>query len=545
MTTTDALPATWPLPTTFAPRPYQLVGLRRATDNHLVLEHGLGAGKSTVSLAVLEVLGIQHALVLCPPSVKAVWRDELAENAARSWVVWAGEVKGNNGKALKNPSVARRVEAITQAREDARRLRRPFMAVVNYESTHQAVMSKFLLGSPWDALICDESQHLAGSASSGSRFTAKLAKLIRARGGRIILCTGTFMPHSALSVFGQMRTLNPDVLGWSWPAFKARYAKWRVLRETAWCPGCMKAANVAYIGELCTRERPYNGCAHPPRDTMPCGEMIVRGDPVYHKTPRGDLIPDGVREDRRDELMARLRPWVHRVSQEELDAQTGLVEAVPQLRTCTLDPAARKAYDALKRDLIAQVADGTIVAANAMVAVGKLMMLTSGHYRDASTGEMQVFGGALCAKAQLLMDEFGEVDPTLEPTVVFYQYRYDASRIRAVCSELGLRYGELSGQRTDGLDGKYMAPNIDVLACQWQSGSEGINLSRSHTQIDYSLTFKLTQFQQAGRRLNRQGQVHACTRRVLACEETIDIGCFHALKKRQITNDSILRLLGD
>ncbi len=534
---------TWPLPTTFAPRPYQLVGLRRATDNHLVLEHGLGAGKSTVSLGVLEALGTQHALVLCPPSVKAVWRDELAENAARTWVVWAGEVKGNNGKALKNPSVARRVEAITQAREGARRLGRPFMAVVNYESTHQAIMSKFLLTTPWDALICDESQHLAGSASSGSRFTAKLAKLVRARGGRIVLCTGTFMPHSALSVFGQMRTLNPDVLGWSWPAFKARYAKWRVLRETAWCPGCMKAANVAMIGELCGRQRTDPGSRF---GGWTCGEMIVRGDPVYHKTPRGDLIPDGVREDRRDELMARLRPWVHRVSQEELDAQTGLVEAIPQLRTCTLDPAARKAYDALKRDLIAQVSDGTIVAANAMVAVGKLMMLTSGHYRDASTGEMQTFAPppGYCSKALLLAEELRETDPA-EPVVVFYQYRHDATQIRDICEMLGRRYGELSGQRTDGLDGKYMAPDIDVLACQWQSGSEGINLSRSHTQIDYSLTFKLTQFQQAGRRLNRQGQVHACTRRVLACEETIDIGCFHALKKRQLTNDSILRLLGD
>ena len=40
--------------------------------------------------------------------------------------------------------------------------------------------------------------------------------------------TGTLMPHSALSLYGQFRALDPDVLGTSWSAFKARYAAWRV-----------------------------------------------------------------------------------------------------------------------------------------------------------------------------------------------------------------------------------------------------------------------------------------------------------------------------
>ncbi len=537
---------TWPLPTEFAPRPYQLEALARATQSEQVFDHGLGAGKSTVSLAALEALGCQRVLVMCPAKVLAVWRDELVENAARKWVVWSGVVRGSNGRPLKNPSVARRVEAIDEAHKGAFRLGRPFMAVVNYESAHQQVMADLLLLSEWDALICDESQHLASAQSAGTKLLRKVAYRVRRRGGRVILCTGTFMPHSALSVFGQMLVLDPDVLGSSWPAFKARYAKWRVLRETAWCPGCMKAANTAFFGELCTRTRMFDGYMTDSYLAI-CGEMIVAGDPIYHKTPRGDLIPDGVREDRREELMDRLRPWVHRVSQAELDAQTGLVEAVPQLRTCTLDAPARKAYDALKRELIAQVDAGTIVAANAMVAVGKLMMLTSGHFRDDGTHEMRAYHeDALCAKAKLLRDELKEsLEADAGPVVIFYQYRYDATQIDNVCYLLGLRYGELSGQRTDGLDGKFMAPGIDVLAVQWQAGSEGINLSRSHTQIDYSLTFKLTAFQQAGRRLNRQGQTHACTRRVLACEDTIDVGAFHALKRRQITNDSILQLLGD
>ncbi len=537
---TTAPPITWPLPTSFKPRPYQLDGVRRAVEQHLVYDCALGSGKSTMSLATIEALGCRRVLVLAPVRVLVVWRDEVNENAARTWTTWSGEVRGASGKRLSNPSVTKRVEAIQTAMAGAQRLRRPFMAAVNYESTHQGVMSEYLLGVQWDALICDEAHHLAGSASASSRYTAKLARGVRGNGGRIILCTGTFFPHSPLSAFGQMRTLDPSVLGTSWTSFKARYAKWRVLRETAWCPGCKREANLAFVGKPCNRPRTIIGGGV---DTPGCGAIVEPGEPVYHRTPRGDLIPDGVREDRREELMERLAPWVHRVSQEELDAQTGLVEAVPQLRTCPLDPTARKAYDTLKRELIARVADGTIVASNAMVNVGKLMMVTSGHYRDEGSGEMRTLhDGDLCAKAKLLYGELAE-DEDAEPVVVFYSYRYDATQIRLVCEKLGRRYGELSGDRND-LDGKFM-PDVEVFAVQWQAGSEGLNFSRARHEIDYSLTFNLTRFTQAPRRLNRQGQTRHVTRRVLACEDTIDYACFHKLKRRELDNRAVLALLGD
>ena len=41
--------ATWPLPTTFDPRPYQADALQRAVAMHTVLDHGLGAGKDAAA----------------------------------------------------------------------------------------------------------------------------------------------------------------------------------------------------------------------------------------------------------------------------------------------------------------------------------------------------------------------------------------------------------------------------------------------------------------------------------------------------------------
>lgn len=535
MAVIDAPAVAWPLPTTFRPRDYQVDGLRKALHGNIVYDVGLGGGKSTMSLAALEALGAKRVLVLCPAKVIAVWRDEVAENAARQWVTFTGTVQGARGP-LKNPSVARRCEAIIQADADARRIGRPFMAVVNYEATCQKTMANLLLGTPWDALICDESHKLAGAGAKTSILTKKVGERVRGRGGRIILCTGTFMPHSALSVYGQMRTLDTTALGTSWAAFKARYAKWRVLRERNICPVCCRA-----------HDRPVGtGCPILCIDRT-TGEYakLVKGEPIYHVTPGGEKIPDGVDPEREAELMGRIAPWVHRVSQAELDAQTGLVEAVPQLRTIALDAETRRMYDALEKDLIAQYADGTITSANAMTNFGTLLRVANGHGRDAGTGEMRglhLDRNGLCAKARLLLDELADEDPR-EPIVVFANWVFDFAQIERVCEKLGRRYGELSGRRTDGLDGKYMAPHIDLLAVQWQAGSEGLNFTRARHEIDYSLSTVSTPNTQAPRRLNRQGQTRHVTRRILAIEDSVEVNWFYALKRRTDQNDAILSRL--
>jgi hypothetical protein len=375
------------------------------------------------------------------------------------------------------------------------------MAVVNYEATVQRSMRDLLLGTAWDALICDESHKLAGAGAKTSKLTAQIAARVRGRGGRVVLCTGTFMPHSALSVYGQMRTLDSSVLGTSWTAFKARYAAWRVIRVTP------------------------------------------EGDPIYHRTPRGDLIPDGVRPDRETELMARIAPHVHRVTQDELDAQTGLVETAPQLRTCVLRPAARRVYDALERDLIAQTAQGTITAANAMVNVLRLAQVTSGYGVDATTGNaMSLDEADLPEKAVLLADELADY-PATEPVVVFARFHHDLDQIRRVAEKQGRRYAEISGRRADGLDGHRMTTGAEVVGVQPQAGGAGISLTRAALCIFYSSDWSLANYDQAKRRVLRQGQTRHVTYLHLVAEETVDVSLFYALKKRRATNDAVLARL--
>jgi hypothetical protein len=511
----------WPLPTTFDPRPFQLEGVARGLRQHLQLDIGLGGGKTTISLAIAEARQAQCVLVTCPRRVIAVWSDELAEHAARDWVVWAGEVVGRHGKPLKNPSVARRCEALIEAYKKSLILRRPFMAVVNYEAIAQKQMNALLLGTPWDMFVGDESHKLAGAAGVISKRIAKVTERIRGRGGRIVLQTGTFMPHSALSVYGQLRALNPEILGWSSTNFKARYAKWRIARERNICDRCGRESRND-VGAMCDS----------------CGGRIERGEPIYQTTPGGFRIPDGVREDRQDELINRIRPHVLRVSQDDLDAQTGLVETPPQLRTIELDVATRKVYDQLERDLIAQAAGGTITAANAMVNVTRLAQVTSGYGVDAITGDTLLLADRP-QKARLLADELEDLD-LREPVVVFARFHHDLDQIRLVAESQGRRYGEISGRRADGLHGHLMHPDVDVVGVQPQAGGAGINLTRARLCVFYSSDWSLANYDQAKRRVLRQGQTRHVTYLHLVAEDTIDVTLFYALKKRRDTVTALL-----
>ena len=489
---------TWPLPTAWEPRPYQLDGVALAVERNCIFAWGLGAGKSPAALAVAEALGATRVLVLCPSKVIAVWRDEVAENAARTWTVWAGEVNGARGP-LRNPSVSRRAEALIQANSGALRIGRPFMAVVNYEAVLGRDMLALLLGTPWDMIICDESHKLAGAGAKTSRQVARVTARCRARGGRIILTTGTLMPHSALSLYGQFRALDPDVLGTSWTAFKSRYAAWRVNYH------------------------------HPD------------GTPELHRTPNGQPIPDGVRADRETELMARVSPHILRVSQAELDAQTGLHEPPPQLRTCVLAPATRRVYDALEKDLIARTDQGVITAANAMVSVTRLAQVTSGYGKDATTGAT-IRLAEPPEKLRLLADELDEYD-VREPIIIFARFHHDFDEIRKLCEKQGRRYGEISGRRSDGLDGKHMDDRFDVVAVQPQSGGAGINLSRARIGIYYSSDWSLAAYDQAKRRILRQGQTRPVAYLHLVADDTIDLTMFYALKKRRDVNEAVLERL--
>lgn len=471
--------------------PHQAEAVDRALQHDgFLLAIGMGGGKSRCAIEVAERTAATRVLIVCPKSVIGVWPSQLAEHAARRWDVWAGKVNGSRGE-LRNPSVARRAEALIEANKLAIAKHRPFAAVVNFEASHLGQMGELLRGTPWDLVIIDESHRIKAPGGKASKHIARVCHQVRARGGRILALTGTPMPHSPLDIWGQLRALDGgDRLGTSYHRF------------------CM---------------------------AFGAGEVIRVAGGIER------TIYKDVRADRLADFTGRIAPVMFQKEQAELDAELGLPETVDVQRSIDLDPKTRAVYQRLERDLIADVEDDVVVAANAMVLTTRLGQLSGGFSKNPD-GEL-VHVADPPEKARLLADVLEDLDEH-EPVVVFCRFHADLDAVRGVAERLGRTYGELSGRRRDGLtaDSK-MAPHVTVLGCQLQSGGVGIDLTRARYAIYYSLDFRLSDYDQSRKRVHRPGQTRRTTYVHLLANDTIDWAVFGALRKRRDVVNAVLERL--
>lgn len=491
---------TWPLAT--APWPWQRAALERALccDGFLAALP-MGGGKTAVGIALAEHDEAMRVLVLCPKSVLGVWPDQVSRHAARRWLTWNGEVRGARGP-LANPSVTRRAAALVERGVAAGAAGRPFLACVNYEAAPASDMGQLLMETEWDLVILDESHRIKSPGGKTSRFVGRLCQRTRRLGGRVIGLTGTPMPHSPLDLYGQLRAIDERILGLSYAAFRARYG----------------APKVKF--------------------------RYADGTPVYFTTPGGQIIYEGVREDRAGELALRVAPVIEQVDAKIVDDALGLEPPRDVFRTTQLQPATRRAYHDLERYLISQLDRGVVTAANAMVLVTRLAQVTNGFAVDADTGVHHRLADPP-EKARLLADVLEDL-PTHEPLVVFARFHHDLDEIQRVVEASGRTYGELSGRRRDGLTSTSTMADVDVLGAQIRSGGVGIDLTRARYAIYYSLGFELADYQQSRKRLHRPGQDGRVTYIHLLAEDTIDEAIYGALSRREeIVNAVLGRLKGD
>jgi SNF2 family DNA or RNA helicase len=453
------------------------------------LGHDMGCMKSSTTIGLLDTDHATCVLVLCPKNVVDVWPDQLAQHSERDWLTWSGHVLGARG-ALKNPSVDKRAGALTTAYHAALTLGRPFMAVVNYEAAWQGQMRNVMEGTPWDAVVCDESHRVKLPSGKASKLAALVASRVRDRGGRVLCNTGTAMPHTPLDIWSQMRILDGgERLGTSYHKFCQRFGA----AETVWAAGGIRRT-------------------------------------VYNN----------IRPDRLDEFTRLVGEVWHFVSADDV---LDLPEAVDRDLTCQLDPASQRAYDELERYGVHEAERGTLTAANAMVLLLRLAQATSGFGRDVDTREIVTLGGDRPPeKARLLADALEDL-PVGDPVVVFARFHADLDAIERATIGTGRRYAELSGRRRDGLDGSRMAEGIDVLGAQLQSGGVGIDLTRARVGVYYSQDFRLADYLQSRRRLVRPGQTRPVVFLHLLASGTVDEAIYEALMKRQEVIDQVINYL--
>ena len=430
-----------------------------------LLAMAMGTGKSKVAVDLVVNWKCRLTLVLCPVSVRAVWRREFQMHAGNAIQVLVLE-KGTSVKKVEQAeSYLARLANLSNAQ---------IAIVVNYETALTKAFSEWSLCRKWDCVILDESHRVKTYNSQISKYVAKLGKRAKYR-----LClTGMPMGQSQMDLFGQFRFLDPGVYGTSYHWHRGRYAI--------------------------------------------CGNPNIPQQITGFKN--------------QEEFQERMALLTFRVGSDVLD----LPDVQHETRKFPLNPRSLRAYRDMERELIAQIEEGTVRAANALVRLLRLQQITSGFLPvvDERGRPKTICIGR--EKRDVLMDILSDVH---EPVVIFCRFVNDLTVVREVACELNRRYGELSGEQNDLTETGLMPPDIDILGAQIRSGGIGIDLTRARIAIYYSLGFSLTDYEQSAARVHRSGQDRPVIYYHLVAAETIDMMVYAALQHRKKVIDDVLSIL--
>lgn len=200
-----------------------------------------------------------------------------------------------------------------------------------------------------------------------------------------------------------------------------------------------------------------------------------------------------------------------------------------------LDAPANKAYKQLEREMLLEMDEGVITAGTAGVLTGKLLQLCNGAVYD---GDRQALDIHKC-KVEAFMEVLEQLHG--QSTLVFYNFQHDRDRLLEALAPLGLRVRvyQNTQDETDWNNGE-----IDVLLAHPASCAYGLNLQDGgHHIIWFGLTWSLEQYEQANKRLHRQGQKHPVVIHLLVVQGGMDEDVMTALQRKEDTQGALMDAL--
>jgi SNF2 family DNA or RNA helicase len=197
-----------------------------------------------------------------------------------------------------------------------------------------------------------------------------------------------------------------------------------------------------------------------------------------------------------------------------------------------LDSKAEKAYNKLETEMLLQVDGSTIDAGSAAVLTNKLLQLCNGAVYDENREIVQIHDCKLEAFMELVEGLNGK------PALVFYNFQHDKERIKKALAKTPLRIREL---KTDQDQVDWNHREIDILLAHPASAAYGLNLQQGGNHVIwFGLNWSLELYQQANKRLHRQGQTEKVIIHHLTVEGGVDEDVVAALANKTSTQDSLM-----
>jgi SNF2 family DNA or RNA helicase len=204
-----------------------------------------------------------------------------------------------------------------------------------------------------------------------------------------------------------------------------------------------------------------------------------------------------------------------------------------------LPARARKAYDDIRASLVADLTDifgGEIhTAGNAAILTAKLSQIAAGFlYVDDADIRGSQYVHLHDEKVKAVQEV---IENQSSPILLFYRFQAELERLKAEFPES--RTMDERNVLTDWDRG-----NVPILLAHPASAGHGLNLQRGgHTAVWTSLPWSLEEWEQANKRLFRQGQQHPVVIHMIMANKTVDHLILKRLMDKADVQDSLLEYL--
>lgn len=188
----------------------------------------------------------------------------------------------------------------------------------------------------------------------------------------------------------------------------------------------------------------------------------------------------------------------------------------------------RSKYENLLSDMVVDIKDEEIDAANAAVLSNKLLQMANGAIYTDSKNVLKIHDAKLDALEDLIESANGK------PVLVAYWFKHDLERIKA-------RFPYAREIKTSDDIRAWNRGDILVGLLHPASAGHGLNLQDGGSAIIwFGLTWSLELYQQTNARLYRQGQKNTVVIQHIITKDTIDERVLMAIAKKEKTQNALI-----
>lgn len=459
---------------------YQRAGVRFMAKAGAALNADeMGTGKTAQTIATLEVLDAYPALIVCPNSVKDTWaNDEYPKWAPHRKVITIGGSAANRRKAL---AALKNGEAdVGVIHWDILRLHSRLGGYGNIRLEEKDKEEKELNEIPFKAIVADEAHRAKEPRSKQTRALWWLGKHALHR----FALTGTPIANAPDDLWAIMHFVDPR----EWPTksqFIDRYAlqSWNNF-------GFMDAVGI--------------------RPEMK-DELYKILDPRFIRRTKAQVLPN-------------LPPKVYVKRYTEMPAKQ------------------KKAYEAIRKEMIAELDGGILTATNPLTKLTRLMQFASAFGELDEGGNLKLTEPS--CKVDALMDVVDELGD--QQAIFFAESRQlveiATARLLKAKYNVGQITGAVSPDERAANKNAFQDGKLQFLGITLGAGGEGLTLTNASAVVFLQRSFSLIKNKQAEDRAHRPGQENESVQIIdLVTPMTVDEMPLAALMDKSERAEEIVR----